>query len=133
MRVQKQPIPEEMRKTIKEVSPRSTEQDSITIIKNIKLEEEKRSKNNKRALYSINILYLLGVGVSVLMLLADLTEYGLLSLLLMSLGALIFNIFIYNETKITRRHLKAIDVFYPLQSYENQKDVQGRARPQPSG
>jgi Flp pilus assembly protein TadB len=114
MKVEKKEIPEEMKNTIIEVSNKSKdEKDSLILLKEIKSEELARKKDNKRATLFVNLVYLMGLTLSVIMMLGGEMVYALPALIFVTLGAFVFNLFIYNESKRTNRHIKSINDFYP--------------------
>ena len=119
MKVIKQDIPESMKHTIVEVS-NTREKNSIDILKEIKIEELARKKDNRRATLFVNLIYLMGLGMSVIMMLAGDMEYAMPSFVFMTLGAFVFNLFIYNESKRTQNHLNNIEQIHP--THESQKD-----------
>jgi len=112
LKIDKQPIPEEMKKTIVEVEPAKIEESrTAVILKEIRDEEVKNKKSNRRATFFVNLIYLMSLVLSVIMIIRGI-DYAIPSMAFIALGVLAFNIFIYIESRRTKKHIKTIDSFY---------------------
>jgi hypothetical protein len=115
MKITPQDIPKEMSKTIKletKVTPREAEKDSISILKEIRDEEEKNKKGNKRATFFVNLIYVMSLALFGYMIYKGDIMYAVPALALTTLGAFIFNLFIFDESRKTKRRQDAVDQFY---------------------
>lgn len=97
---------------IKEVNHK--ERSTASILKEIKLAEGVRKKDNRRATFFVNTLYLISLGLFVAMSFYGPLMFALPALGLVTIGALTFNIFIYNESKRTMKHQKDIEKLHNL-------------------
>jgi Na+/H+ antiporter NhaC len=112
MKIEKKEIPEEMKKTILEVDKPIKEKNTITILKELREDEERNKKNDKRATFFINLIFTLSLGIFVYMITKGLTYYALPALGLTAVGAFIFNLFVYSKSKETKQRQEKIDEFY---------------------
>jgi len=129
MKIITQEIPEEIKKTIKmatkiENLDRQNELDSVTILKEIRNEEENKKKGNKRATFFVNLIYLMSLALFSYMIYVGEMIYAIPSLALTTLGAFIFNIFIFSESQRTKRRQDLIDNFYLEFQYKKSHQTQ---------
>ncbi len=124
MKIEKQEIPENMKNSIKEVSkvdmpklPPLKEKDTISILKEIREDEDKNIKSNKRATFMVNLVFLMSLVLFVYMIVSGLGQYAIPALGLTIIGAFIFNLFIFSESKRTKKRQTAIDSFYMTYQY----------------
>lgn len=98
----------------------SDEKHATSILKELFDEEEIRTKDNKRATFFVNLIYFMSLILFTYMFYIGITIFALPALALVSLGALAFNLFIYKESKRTKKRQKSISDFYL--SYEYKKN-----------
>jgi hypothetical protein len=114
MRISPREIPNEMKSTIimtTKVQPQ-VEKDTTSILREIRMEEEGKKKGNKRATFFVNLIYLMSLGLFSYMIYAGEMLYALPALALTTLGAFIFNLFIFSESQRTKKRQTLIDNFY---------------------
>ena len=126
MKLLNKDIPEGMVKKGILPSKGNSEKDSVSILKELWGEEESKKKGNRRVTFFVNLIYIMSLAIFVFMCFTPgLLIYALPAMALTTLGAFIFNVFIYSESKRTKKQQDAINNFY--HSYEHKQTNQGRA------
>lgn len=101
------------------VTPIENEKDATSILKEIRMEEEAKKKGNKRATFFVNLVYLMSLCLFSYMIYMGNLIYAVPALALTTLGAFIFNLFIFSESQRAKKRQTLIDEFYLSFAYKS--------------
>ncbi len=106
MKIEKKKIPESMKKTMGGVT--TDEEPASKTLKSLRELEAINSKSNIKAVFFINLTYLIGFICLTIITLQSANLLIISTMGITTVGALIFNIFTYNESKRTIKNTAII-------------------------
>jgi len=112
MKIEKKITPEEMKKTM---GGATTKEEPVSkTLKSLKSLEELNSRGNVKAVFFINLTYLIGLIFLTIITLQDANVFAVSSIAVTTVGALIFNIVTFNEARRTKKHKEIIKTLMVL-------------------